>query len=211
MSKETEVVIYAKIGNMEGLKEAHDIEEQTQYESELKGKTRCRVRATTIKGKTTYTFTYKLKKEDDKELQERIEHNAVIDEEFFNDFKSVSIVALYKTRYIFNSKNVKLTLEKEGQTSFVTIPNIIYEVDVYKKPDDTISQWCKIDVEVDSIINFIEKNYPDLNGIKLNIKVSHLPFMPKETILAHKQHKLMDVVIDDIWKTEFNHDLTKKA
>jgi hypothetical protein len=206
-NKETEVAIYAKIGNPNGLQEAASHEQHEQLEGKFAKGPKCRVRKTTKDNKDTYVFTFKVKGESAEEtVTANKEFNVEVDNDFFEGFKtSVAEKFVLKTRYIFNSENVELTFNQDDEKKNITIPNILYEVDVYKKPDGSLSEWCKIDVEVDNILNFLDKEYPELKDVKLNIKISHLPFRPEEAILGSTEDEDKKAFLSDLWDNEFNH------
>lgn len=208
-NKETEVAIYAKIGNPDGLQEANSFELQEQIEGKFAKGPKSRVRKTTKDNTDTYVFTFKVKSENTEEVvRANKEFNVDVDKDFFEAFKtSIAEKFVIKTRYIFNSENVELTFMQDSEKKNIAIPNIIYEVDVYKKPDGTLSEWCKIDVEVDNILNFLDKEHPGLKDVKLNIKISHLPFKPEEAILGTTQNEKEKAFLSDLWDNEFNHKL----
>lgn len=194
---ETEVVVYARIGNMEGLNEAVRKERQDQLEGQFKTGVNSRVRHNIEKDE--YIFTFKVKTKDHEGLEANREYNAVVDKDFYEGFKSAASRYLKKTRYYFSSEKVSLTMKRGNETIIVEIPNIEYEVDVYEKTDGEISEYCKIDVEADNIINFLNMHYPDIQGFKLFIKVSHLPFEPKECIHEFESDESLKKQVDLIW------------
>lgn len=201
---ETEVVIYATIGNPEGLNEAASKEEHVQLEAKFtKEGGRSRVRKVIKDDDTDYIYTIKFKqKEESDQASASVEHNVEVDADFFEAFKAVSERALKKTRYTFNSESVTLKLQNGEEEQDIEIPNVQYEVDVYTKADGSISDWCKIDIEVDNIINYIAKHHKDLEGWKLKVKVSHLPFNPSECILGSEANtEDNEKKVDDIWAT----------
>lgn len=205
---ETEVVVYCKVSNPQGLEECDTQELHYQLESSFSNGTRCRVRKVTKDGKDQYFFTMKVKVSDQENpsMEANREFTFEVDFDFFNGFKSVAERALDKTRYIFNSKEVTMSLKTDEGDRDITIPNIQYEVDVYKKEDGTISEWCKIDVEVDNIINYIDSKHPEVKDFKLLVKVSHLPFQPSNSILSVTANEEQKKTIDEIWK-EFTQEI----
>jgi hypothetical protein len=105
---------------------------------------------------------------------------------------------------VFYSKLVELSLIKEGGSkTVVTLPQIKYEVDVYTKKDGTVSEWCKIDVELDSILPLINKETGG-KPARIIIKVSHLPFKPVDSMLGSSQVHEHKKIMSRIWDTEWN-------
>lgn len=200
MEKETEVAIYARITNPEGLKDCIRSENQHQLEGQFSNGVKCRVRKTwTVEGDARYTFTYKLR-ETEAGVESCREFNVPVDADFFEGFKEIAERSLEKVRYIFTSQSVTMKLLNGADGEDVTIPNVEYEVDVYTKADGTVSEWCKIDVEIDSIIDYLAKEHPELQGMQLNIKVSHLAFQPTDTILPRTATPEQKSKLDEIWK-----------
>lgn len=208
---ETEVVVYSKISEPARLAECNSKEDHVQLETNFANGTRCRVRKTTKDGKSEYVFTFKVavQQTNGTDFVANMEHSAVVDEEFFEAFKSVANRMLVKTRYNFTSEKVSLKLKSGDEDSVIVIPNIEYEVDVYTKADGTISEWCKIDVEIDNVISYINANHKQVEQLNLAIKVSQLPFAPKDNILSFNTSDENRIKIDEIWK-EFTQDVSNK-
>lgn len=210
--KETEVVVYAKVGEPARLEECASYEDHVQLETKFQNGTRCRVRKTTKDTKDAYHFTFKIPTvSDDKSgMESNQEVTVEVDEDFFKAFLQVAERKLVKRRYNFTSENVTLTVQDQGQDRDIVIPNIQYEVDIYTKEDGQVSEWCKIDVEVDNIITYIESNHKEIGDIKLMVKVSQLPFAPSSTILAMNATDEQRIKIDEIWK-EFSQSTVQNA
>jgi len=204
LNSEIEVAIYAHITNPEGLKQASEVIEQEQIESEFMNGVRCRVRKEIRNTETSYTFTYKVKKGGDKALQNNTEYNIAIDQDFFEGFRNVAKKRLKKSRYVFHSKSVEMKLVKEdGSTTVIVLPNLTYEVDVYKKKDGTESEWCKIDVELDNILPLINEK-SEGKPVRVILKVSHLPFKPEKSMLGSSQVSAEKELMGKIWDNEWN-------
>lgn len=215
-NKETEIVIYSKIGDVSGLNQASSFEEHVQLETnELKSTTgnsfRFRVRKVTKDNDTKYYLTFKTKDGIDEieSVQANKEYTTEIDENYFLGFKSIANKELVKTRFIFSSTNVLLSVKEQGVNKELSIPNIQYEVDVYTKQDGSKSEWCKIDVEVDNILDHIsnEINDMDTKQLKINIKLSYLPFKPHSSIIGSSASEEQQKVINEIWENEFNRKI----
>ena len=209
---ETEIVIYCKIGNTEGLSKANKIEKHIQLDSSFIKKessnksSRCRVRQTTIDNKDTYEFTFKVDtstSEDISGIEANKEFTVEVDKDFFEGFKSVAASKVIKTRYIFNSDNIYLTINEEDNKKVIEIPDIKYEVDIYTLEDQTICEWAKIDVEIDNIINYLNTHHPDIDNVKLNVRITHLPFDPTDPILCSEATLEQKEFIDELW-SKFN-------
>lgn len=207
---ETEIVIYARIGEPDGLKAADSIEEQEQVELKIEGMGKIRVRKTTSGGVTSYEQTVKRDIKDKVGgLDSQLENNIPIDAAFYEAFKSLGKTMMKKTRYIFKSKNVTMGITADGKIgTSVQLPEVLYEVDVFRIDSGNICAWCKIDIEVDRLETFITQNYPDLKNIKMNIKVSHLPFKPEQCFIdTGKLEPDMVEFLDELWTKYFRQPI----
>lgn len=211
ISEENEIEIYAKIGNFDGLHKANVTEKQIQITAKLGlNDNYCRVRKSTINGKDTYTYTFKVKNRSEIDsIASRHEYTITLndDEEFFNSFKLIADKLQTKTRYIFNSDKITINYSDHDENKVIEIPDIKYEVDVYEKPNGELSEWCKIDIEIDKIMQFIDHNYPDLKDIKLRISISHLPFEPIQSFMKDDSNPEIMSRIHDLFEHEFSTDL----
>lgn len=208
--QETEVTIYAKITNFDGLLEADHQEHQMQYEANLGDGGRSRVRKTSIGDQVKHVFTFKYDQgKNENGLYKRRERNLDVDQEFLDDFIEIAERLQDKTRYIFDASSIQLTFQEGEDTRVIDVPNVKYEVDVFKKIDGGISEWCKIDVEVDGIMSYLETNYPELKNLKLNIKVTHLPFKPESPFLSEDADEEQKKFRDDLYNNVFNQDLVE--
>lgn len=209
---ESEITIYARIENPAGLKEADYKEEQTQVVHKLPEGGQIRVRKTTVDGKDSYELTLKTKvPSDDPNVRRYDEHNKEIDEIFYNAFVSTGEVMMRKTRYVFVAKSVEVDVVGSEGPRKVQVPDVKYEVDLFHLNDGTYCAWCKIDVEVDAIETFIQHNYPDVTGINLTVKVSHLPFKPAQAFMGgpnvtETQNKLLDDLYTNFFKQPIVHN-----
>lgn len=209
VKKETEYVVYAKIGNPEGLKSAVSKEHHLQIEAALKSGAKTRVRATTKNNETKYEYTLKIKTKNEEGNEFNKEYNLEVDQTFMLAYKEAADKYVDKIRYKFTSESVIMKAVIDGNLTELSIPNVEYEVDVYKNKEGKYSEWCKIDIEVDNILNFINSHHKNISDIKLVIKISHLPFEPRDAILVanatDEQHKFLS----NLWDTEFNIFLNK--
>ena len=199
---ETEIVIYSEIGDMSGLDLADSKETHFQLESNFDNGNRCRVRKSIRNETVDYIFTIKVI-DKNSEISKCEELNKEVDEEFFKTFFKVSDRIIQKYRYTFN-KDIKINAEGKE----IIVPNIKYEVDVFFKKGYgikgcVISDWCKIDIEIDKINEYLESNYPDLKDIKLSVSISELPFKPKKSILSSDCTDMKKQKIKELWDNQF--------
>lgn len=204
---ETELVIYSCISNPDGLSEASSKETHIQVEAKLGENGRCRVRETIKDGISTYTYTFKVPTGEHAGVSANEEFTTPVSKSFFEGFKRVADTIQEKTRYVFLSEKISLNVANGENTTAIEIPVIKYEVDVFTKVDRTITEWCKIDVEVDSILEFINQNYPEIKDVKLLIKVSHLPFLPKKSFIGDHCTDAEKEFVNKLWDTEFKQVL----
>lgn len=201
---ETEVVVYAKIGNFQGFQKASNAMSHVQVEGSFKSGARCRVRKIIEGDVVSHELTMKIKSQAGGIVEANEEYTTPINADFFEAFRKVAEKSVVKNRYVFLSEKVELKFDQDGQVQTVVVPNIKYEVDVYQKKDGQPSEWCKIDVEIDSVLKFLNENHPELKGMTLKIKVSHLPFEPSGSILVSAATEEQHAFMSDLWDNEFN-------
>lgn len=208
---ETEITLYAKITAPEGLSAAESYEHHVQLEARLGEENFCRVRQTTAGNEKAYVYTFKLRNENHSApVDSRQEFNLPVDAAYFDAFFKAADSCQEKTRYFFKSQSITLTVGEGNETREISVPEVIYEVDVFKKPGtDGNSIWCKIDIEVDRILTFLEHNHPELANVKLVIKISHLPFKPVESFIGKDATPEQKALLDKLYQTEFKEDLVK--
>jgi len=206
---ETELVVYCRISYFEGLKEAVKKERHDQYEikssQEISGNKGCvRVRKTTDSDGIKYVLTNKVRTENDN-LSVAEEFNLDITEEQFEMFTKIAPSKTIKDRFIFLVKNV--SINKFGDESVqIEVPELKFEVDVFPKEDGGYHEWCKIDIEIDPLLEVINKTGNDIEEFNLNIKVNHLPFKPLESFVGSEatdeEKKILDNFYQNIFKVK---------
>lgn len=200
---ESEIVIYAKIGDIRGLEQADEIIQQDQLEARFENGIPCRIRKSTVKGQEpTYTFTFKVPTVGQQDgqntlIKEVMEYNTEVDAGFYEGFRLNANRFITKTRYVFNSKNVTFKAKNDDEVVTLNVENVKYEVDVYQDAEGNTVEWCKIDVEIDHIFAMLNSMYKDVDKFNLTISVSHLPFAPQEFFLQGSENK--QELIDQIW------------
>lgn len=200
---ENEVTVYAKIMNPEALNQATRKEDHVQVEAKLSNGARTRVRKVTSNGKVDYISTLKTPGSKSATLSSNFEAEASVTEEYFNLFSTISERTLVKTRYSFVYQQFAFTLFIDGDKQIITIPEIVYEVDVFTRDDGEVSQWCKIDVELDAIAQHIKAAHPDYREFDFVLKINHLPFHPTEAILSKDKDPAKMKIMSDLWENEF--------
>lgn len=194
---EHEVVMYAEIGDFSGLDQCIDKEDHEQWEIKPDGgaakRGRFRVRKTTNKGGiVSYTQTIKLTGDHGSVVKAQ-ELEMPITEEVFNAFKLISNKGMIKTRYKFNTKNITVT--RSDTSEVIEVPEMLWEVDVFpagSKDFDTKVQyypWCKIDLEIHSLINKVAELGINEDDIKLKLNVKDLPFKPTKVLSSNDENK----------------------
>ena len=171
---ENEITVYANIGDAEGFKQALNKTRQTDYVAKFeKDGCKARVRVVETEDSKRLEYTIKIKNSGGEgAVASSTEYTIEVDEAFLEGFKSIAEVPITKDRYVFETKEVTITVGEE-ETKTIQVEGIIYEVDVFEKN----TAQCKIDIEVDKVLEVIKDVSPDA---KVNIlaKVSHLPFKP---------------------------------
>lgn len=207
-NKEHEIVIYAKIGDVEGLSKAKSKESHEQWEVKTP-KGRVRVRKTMKADiESTYVLTFKTK-DTEMGVSGNIEQNFDIDEKMFESFKALSDQGMIKDRYLFEVESVRVS-GTDGERD-ILVKNMNYEVDVFFTTDETgkktFAPWCKIDLEINPLMDEIQENHTDIGNFTLLIKAVKLPFVPSDMLLSTDQDVNTKEQISKLYDQYF---LTKK-
>lgn len=180
VKKETEVVIYAKITNPEGLSQASKIENHEQAQIKTK-KGSIRVRKVTITGNEPYyEMTSKIKTRGSS-IQESIEKTERINKKTYDLFIETCDSFMSKVRYIFPVETI--TGKKNDLTFQIPAKGLNFEVDVFRNPKGQTSEWCKIDIEVDKLSDILKENDLSVQDIKFMAKIGKLPFKPNHVVI----------------------------
>lgn len=196
-SAETEITIYAKINDFDGLRQADVMLQQAQ--SGISGQNgKIRVRAETRDGHTVYTETIKVKTENDgDQLHGMDEMTAEIGKEYFDCFVRMVGSCTVKDRYDFKVKKFEGLAVGDGGIELD--PNLMwFSVDTFKTPEGAYKQWCKIDLEIDELLNH-QAEHGDGKPINLKLRISGLPFKPTEAFLAKEATPEQQAIVDDLW------------
>lgn len=200
-STEREITIYARVGDTHGLNAADAMEQHEQWEMKLPEvdgkKRRQRIRQTTAGDVTKYDETIKVDIDGETAVQSTIEETSDITEEYFRVWKEhLGQKGSLKTRYTFHAKSVTVKIGGEE----TQIPDIKYEVDILRRPDGIRSRWCKIDVEIDSLLDFLDRKGISFDDVDMVVKVTHLPFKPEQCFLANDGISQHEESIKAFWE-----------
>lgn len=202
--REDEVVFYCRIGDMDALSQAVSKESHEQWEIKT-NHGRVRVRKTTKPDlEPTYELTFK-KKDNAAGISGGTEQNFDIDEVMFESFKSLAEGGMIKDRYNFSVNSI--TIETSEGLKDIEVPDMLYEVDAFKKIEGGYHEWCKVDLEVHPLIAEIEKNHPEIKDFSLVVKTINLPFKPLDTVLDYGNDQTVKTQIRKLYDDYF---LTKK-
>ena len=205
VENEKEITILCKIGNFEGLQQSFDSEHHLQAQICKNDKGMVRIRKTTFVGKRTNTpaieLTTKTQISDGgiRSVQEKTEP---IDESIFSQLLEVAEKYMDKTRYLFKMETLEVSFEDKIYD--LSDIGLVYEVDVFKKKDGSVSQWCKIDVEVQGIEEKLKELSLDFEKISFKVVISKLPFEPTDFILVDEEENAdKQELIRELFDNEF--------
>ena len=205
VENEKEITILCKIGNFEGLQQSFDSEHHLQAQICKNDKGMVRIRKTTFVGKRTNTpaieLTTKTQISDGgiRSVQEKTEP---IDESIFSQLLEVAEKYMDKTRYLFKMETLEVSFEDKIYD--LSDIGLVYEVDVFKKKDGSVSQWCKIDVEVQGIEEKLKELNLDVEKISFKVVISKLPFEPTDFILVDEEENAdKQELIRELFDNEF--------
>lgn len=203
MAKETEVTLYAKIGDIQGLSKANAVETHYQWESQSRSNKYSRVRLTIKGDDKTIVYTTKVKRDAIDGLHSSEECECLVNQEFLNCFKNVADQLLIKDRFEFKCDKLTLNMVNGQEERLIELPEVVYEVDVFKTKSGEASEWCKIDIEVDTLEEYIKSKYPELGDYKLLLKVTNLPFKPSEVIFLPAATEVQKEFVQKLWSDVF--------
>jgi hypothetical protein len=198
--REDEIVIYAKVNDFTGLKKASSKESHEQWEVKAPfGKTR--IRKTTV-GDLEPTYKQAIKRRDDfVGIMGGTELEIPSDQSAFEAFKAISDSGMIKDRYIFTPTKIAAG-GSDGQNLLSDV-DLKYEVDVYPDGHGGYHQWCKIDIEVNDLLDKIAAVQGPGKKVKLKFAISGLPFKPTEMILGSSEKLEDKEKIDLLYKEIF--------
>ena len=207
-SPETEMVIYARVADYEGLKSAVSKETHEQVDSKFITGQRCRMRKT-VKGDDVI-FEVTIKKALDESngvVLRHDEYTQEVDQSFFGAFTNIAGTSIcYKDRFVFVPEKTTLDIKSNNsEPILIEVPLIKYEVDVFRDKDGVYNGWCKIDVELDGIQAYINEHYPEIRDIKVKVKVTQLPFKPHEIMLGDSESNKAKIA--ELWENTFTTKL----
>lgn len=185
--REDEVVMYCEVQNEEGLSKAKSKESHEQWEIKTDNG-RVRIRKTVRDGvEPIFDLTFKTK-DSTKGIDGNIEKTYSIDSDMFESFKICATQGMIKDRYLFEVQKIQVKTS-EGLKD-IEVPDMFYEVDMFIKPgviaetEAKYEPWCKIDLEVNPLLELIDKNHPEIGEFSLNIKVRTLPIQFGDVIIS---------------------------
>lgn len=187
MSKEaeTELVLFSKFNNFKGFSEANQKIKLWQYIAKLGENNTCRVRRDNSTGKFKNTYTFKLTKITSDNSQQRMEYNVPVDDDFLEGFKTLAFKLDDKIRYIFKVKDIPIQFMVNGKIIDKVIDEVIYEIDLFLNSTGAISDWCKIDIELDSIKKKLNGKYDENVEKQILENIKKLPFEPSDIFLEN--------------------------
>ncbi len=156
---ETELVLFAKFNNFKGFDDANQRIKLWQYVAHLGERNTCRVRRDNSSGKFKNTYTFKINKTKSDNSQQRVEYNVDVDDSFLEGFKTLAFKLDDKIRYVFKVKNVTVNLSNNTKLVMRIIDEIVYEVDLFLDKTGAICDWCKIDIELDTLMKKLNGKY----------------------------------------------------
>lgn len=198
--REDEIVVYAKIGDFEGLKQAQSKESHEQWQvSAPFGK--IRVRKTTKEGlESTYSMAIKTR-DSQTGVNGGSETEMDIDQTTFDSFKTISQKGMIKDRYVFPTS--KITLRSDSGKKNVQVPDLKFEVDVYPDGKGGYHEWCKIDLEINSLMQAVKEIDASVDTAKLKVSVTDLPFKPADAIESGTDNQEQKDLISQLYDKYF--------
>jgi hypothetical protein len=178
---EVELCYYAEVTDHAGLEKAISFETHEQWEyKHPDGRGKVRIRRTENESGVSFEECLKIAQQSGQMLS-NLEAPTPITEDYFKAWIALfGTAGVLKERYTFLSKQVRL--EMNGKT--VELPAVKFEVDVLKNQNGQRSKWCKIDIEIDHLLEILEAQGIEPNQVELSVVLSDLPFKPTSFISA---------------------------
>ncbi len=203
-SKETELTFYGKVGDFSGFDQAVSMEVQSQFSFDLPSDGihstgRTRVRSTAIDGQIKYEETIKTSQYDEESHCAKCEEFTTdIDEEYFEAWKKAfKVKGVNKIRYVFLSKNVDLDT---GNNEILKLPELKFEVDVFLDKEGNKSKWCKIDIEIDNLLDYLKEQHKDIKRFDVLVKLSSLPINLEHSFSSSTENEEEKKAISHFWE-----------
>ena len=213
-SQETEITIFGIIEDLSELNNLKDCDKEDHIQLEAKFNTngKCRVRKTTKGNEVNYIFTIKTKTIANGSLSTNIEYSIPVDEAFFDGFFKIADIKLVKTRYNIVSENSNLAIKKkELDTSVIveeaSLPEILFELDVFTNSDGSLNKLCKIDIELDALFDYLEEKYPNLKKTDIKVSLAELPVTVTNSFIASQATDEQKKMLNSLFKGIFNHNV----
>lgn len=184
--KEIELSYLVEILDSTGLNQANSSEHQLQFEYKLpplengdrRGKVRIR-KTTTTDGKDLFEETIKLPIDPSSTMGD-FEKTVEIDESYFKAWsKLYKVSGQSKQRYDFVLTDIELNINDQ----MVKIPKFKFEVDIFYNTEGKRSKFAKVDIEVQSILDYLKENHTEIKAAQFKIDFnSALPIKIGEVI-----------------------------
>lgn len=199
---ERESTIYARMTNPAGLWQAAKVLHQEQAQIKAPGGN-IRVRMERVDGANAweYTLTTKHFTAAENGVKDADEETKVIDEQAYRMFKSVCKEYMRKTRFVFMVE--RLIIEKPGVRTEIELKDVKYEVDVFYKQNGEVSEYVKIDVELQAIKPQLDALGIELDVTDLTARISRLPFAPVAAFVDDGRGGKMREFISMLYESQF--------
>lgn len=198
--REDELVVYAKVNNFEGLKKARSKESHEQWQVNAPfGK--IRVRKTSKDGlEASYSMAIKTR-DNTAGIPGGSETEMDIDATVFEAFKVISEKGMIKDRYCFASS--RTTLKDNSGKHNLQASELIYEVDMFPNGQGGYHEICKIDIELNDLLEKAKASNPELKEANITISISDLPFQPSNPILGNTENPEEKAMITKFYDSYF--------
>ena len=184
MSKEIELAFFCEVTEPAGYAEAIAVEDHLQYEyrppADENGnrRGRVRIRMTKKNGIVSYTQTIKTPIDKDSKLGDH-EETIEISESFFETWrKAFCSSGQKKIRYVYLAEQVVLKVDQNS----ITMPKVKFQVDRFYNAEGKMSQWVKVDIEIQDIVDYLKDGEADIKNAKFDIDFSNLPLGIKRVV-----------------------------
>lgn len=195
-STEEEITVMAKVGDFNGFQKADNVVNIQELSTYIEGRGKFRQRK--ISGRDGTNFVSNVKpKGVGNVIKTTKDEDIPSTAAYYETCRLMADQLTIRDRYTFNGSAA--TIEHEGKT--VTLPPINFDVDVFHRFDGRESEWIKIDIEVNRLVDALESLGLPKEGLNLTISISHLPFLPVDAFIVQDDNTPEQLaIIKKLWE-----------
>lgn len=193
---EEEITIFAKVGDFNGFAKADSSSNIQELSTLIPGRGKSRHRKISDGDGTHYIANIKGFGQGDV-VKTALDEDIASTAAFYEAGRMLADRLVIRDRFVFTGSTACLTIGGKE----VMVPPIDFQVDVFHRFDGRESEWVKIDIEVNRLMDALRSMGKDKSDLELEIRVSHLPFLPQDAfIVSDKNTPEEKALVKKIWE-----------